>query len=122
MKVVHCPIDTSLNLTQANKLIRDLKPNALALPEMYLHPPISAPFRGDLVIDAQSFIQERTLLALKRDETLTVPLKRRHTQITMTTDMAEQLIPSEIRPGLTLSTVTAALIVRDNKHNIQVRQ
>ncbi|CAG2057815.1 unnamed protein product [Timema podura] len=43
MKVVHCPIDTSLNFTQANKLIRDLKPGTLVLPESYLHPPIIDP-------------------------------------------------------------------------------
>lgn len=50
MKVVHCPIDTSLSFTQANKLIRDLKPGHLLVPELYLQPPVSAPLRSDLVI------------------------------------------------------------------------
>lgn len=51
MKAVHCPIDTSLNFTQANKLIRDLKPEHLVIPECYTQPPITAPHRTDLVIE-----------------------------------------------------------------------
>jgi len=50
MKIVHCPIDTSLSFTQANKLIRDLKPSNLLVPQVYLNPPLSAPLRSDLVI------------------------------------------------------------------------
>jgi len=53
MKVVHCPIDTSLSFTQANKLIRDLKPAHLLVPDVYLHPPKSAPLRSDLVIQGK---------------------------------------------------------------------
>lgn len=55
MKVVHCPIDTSLSFTQANKLIRDLKPAHLLVPDVYLHPPKSAPLRSDLVIQGKGF-------------------------------------------------------------------
>jgi integrator complex subunit 9 len=51
MKAVHCPIDTSLNFTQANKLIRDLKPDNLVIPERYVQAPITAPHRTDLVIE-----------------------------------------------------------------------
>jgi integrator complex subunit 9 len=56
MKIVHCPIDTSLSFTQANKLIRDLKPGNLLVPDVYLHPPVSAPLRSDLVIQGKSSI------------------------------------------------------------------
>lgn len=51
MKAVHCPIDTSLNFTQANKLIRDLKPEHLVIPECYTQPPLTALHRMDLVIE-----------------------------------------------------------------------
>lgn len=57
MKIVHCPIDTSLSFTQANKLIRDLKPGNLLVPDVYLHPPVSAPLRSDLVIQGKSSIE-----------------------------------------------------------------
>lgn len=51
MKAVHCAIDTSLNFTQANKLIRELKPSTLILPECYTQPPVSHPSRTELVIE-----------------------------------------------------------------------
>lgn len=35
---MHCPIDTSMNFTQANKMIKDLKPAVLILPERYAFP------------------------------------------------------------------------------------
>lgn len=38
MKAMHCPIDTSMNFTQANKMIKDLKPAVLILPERYAFP------------------------------------------------------------------------------------
>ena len=54
MKAVYCPIDTSLNFNQAKKLIRDLKPSCIAVPEQYTVPPAFAPTRTDLVIDEDS--------------------------------------------------------------------
>ncbi|XP_013175731.1 PREDICTED: integrator complex subunit 9 [Papilio xuthus] len=39
MKAFHCPIDTSLNYAQANKLVRELRPRELALPEQYAAAP-----------------------------------------------------------------------------------
>lgn len=56
MKAVHCPIDTSLNFTQANKLIRELKPGTLAVPQPYTIPPPAHAHRTDLVIDQVSNI------------------------------------------------------------------
>lgn len=50
MKIAHCAIDTSLNFTQANKLIKDLKPTTLVVPETYTKPPVSAPNLTELVI------------------------------------------------------------------------
>lgn len=35
MKSYYCPIDTSLNFSQANKLIKEMKPSLLVLPESY---------------------------------------------------------------------------------------
>lgn len=52
MKVVHCPIDTSLNFTQATKLIRELKPGTLVIPESYTKNPLGSSQRTDLLIDA----------------------------------------------------------------------
>ena len=54
MKAVHCPIDTSLSFAQAKKLVRDLKPGCIAVPEVYASPPVTSPNRSDLKIDVVS--------------------------------------------------------------------
>lgn len=43
MKSFYCPIDTSLNYQQANKLIKELKPTVLVTPESYTKPHHAAP-------------------------------------------------------------------------------
>lgn len=68
MKVAHCAIDTSLNFTQANKLIKDLKPATLVVPECYTQPPVSAPTLTELVIENSS---DRTLIPYKWGEVFT---------------------------------------------------
>lgn len=48
---MHCPIDTSMNFTQANKMIKDLKPAVLILPERYAIPPTGFGHKNEFVID-----------------------------------------------------------------------
>ena len=115
MKAVHCPIDTSLNFTQANKLIRDLKPGTLVLPESYTVPPISAPHRVDLVIET-----DKPMISFKRDEVLTLPLKRKQARVELRPELAEFLLPTEVRTGVCLATVTGRLEVKDNKYALKV--
>lgn len=115
MKAVHCPIDTSLNFTQANKLIRDLKPGTLVLPESYILPPVTAPHRIDLVVET-----DRPIISFKRDEVLTLPLKRKQGRVELSPELAEFLLPNEVRTGILLSTLTGGLQVKDNKHILKV--
>lgn len=65
MKIAHCAIDTSLNFKQANKLIQELKPATLVVPECYTQPPPLAPTLTDLVIENSS---DRTLISYKWGE------------------------------------------------------
>lgn len=51
MKAIYCPIETSLNFQQANKLLKDLKPGVIVIPESYTQPPLMVPHKIDLVID-----------------------------------------------------------------------
>ena len=71
MKALHCPIDTSLNFTQvcqniackllhstvlalqARKLVRDIRPKMVVVPEKYTVPPVQAPGRTELVVDTE---------------------------------------------------------------------
>ena len=72
MKVVHCPIDTSLNFTQAKKLLRDTRPNTLVIPHRYTQPPASAPARQDLVIDV-----DINTLTFQKNDIIKIPLVRK---------------------------------------------
>lgn len=117
MKAVHCAIDTSLNFTQANKLIRELKPSTLILPECYTQPPVTHPNRTELVIEQPP---ERKVLTINRGEVLTLPLKRRKLVVDLAADMAEKLLPSEIKSNVGLVTITGELKVKDNKLKIEL--
>lgn len=78
IKVAHCAIDTSLNFTQANKLIRDLKPKTLVVPECYTQPPVSAPNLTELVISNHP---DNTLIPYKWGEVNKFLLKTRSTDL-----------------------------------------
>ena len=55
MRVVSCPIDTRLSFTQANKLIKDLKPRHLVIPEFYSSPPSLFPGEFSFFLEYESF-------------------------------------------------------------------
>lgn len=57
MRVCYCPIDTSLSFSQANKLIKDLKPRHLVVAESYMSPPTNMPQRTDLTVNFVSITQ-----------------------------------------------------------------
>ncbi|XP_060530120.1 integrator complex subunit 9 [Cylas formicarius] len=116
MKIAHCAIDTSLNFTQANKLIRDLKPATLIIPECYTKPPASTPHATEYVIENNS---ERTVIPYKWGEVVNLPVKRKQGQIFIENTVAQKIVPVEVKPGVSLSTITGTLNVKDNIHNMQ---
>ena len=87
MKVVHCPIDTSLNFTQAKKLIRDARPARLVMPHSYSKPPASAPGRQDLVIESDS----STTFTFRKNDVLKIPLVRKLGNILSNKQMETQI-------------------------------
>ncbi|KAF4523843.1 hypothetical protein B566_EDAN016808 [Ephemera danica] len=101
MKVVHCPIDTSLNFTQANKLVKELRPASLAVSATHLQPPADCP-----------------VLPLKRGEVTSLPLKRLKEQLSLSQGLARGIKPVTIRPGLALATMTSGLITSDNRFSV----
>ncbi|XP_061164855.1 uncharacterized protein LOC133173822 [Saccostrea echinata] len=115
MKVCYCPIDTSLNFSQANKLMRDLKPGHLVVSESYVHPPANLTHKTDLVID-----YDPQPLTYKRGEILTLPIKRQFETVEITPQLAKNIGPVEVKPGCMVSMVTAALNIKDNKYTLEM--
>uniref|UniRef100_T1JKD7 Beta-Casp domain-containing protein n=1 Tax=Strigamia maritima TaxID=126957 RepID=T1JKD7_STRMM len=114
MKYVHCPIDTGLSYAQANKLIRDLKPSYLVVPEQYTLPPPLHPHRSDLVL--QSDIPTTTV---RRSEVVNLPIRRQFEQVELEPYLAMSVVPVEIRPGVSVTTFNGLLVVKDNKYAIK---
>ncbi|XP_072436458.1 integrator complex subunit 9 [Chiloscyllium punctatum] len=114
MKCVYCPIDTRLNFIQVSKLLKEVQPLHVVCPEQYTQPPPAQSHRTDLMIDCQP-----PPMAYRRAEVLTLPFKRRYEKIELMPDLAESLVPSEIKPGISMATVSAVLQTKDNKHILQ---
>jgi len=115
MKTISKPIDTSLNFTQAKKLLQEAKPKCLVIPEKYSQPPPSSgpPTSSELFLDVKipSF-------KFKKFDILKLPLKRSFENISLEQDLAQNIVPVEIRPGVALATITGSLVVRDNKYTL----
>ena len=107
----YCPIDTSLNYNQARKLINDLKPGNVVVPDAYLRPPVSAPHRTDLVLDL-----DETPITYSEHQVISLGLQRKLETASLSPDLALSLNPVTIRPGLNTATVSAVLHVQDNKY------
>ena len=115
MKVVHCPIDTSLNFTQARKMIREARPSSLVIPNIYSQPPSSAPGRQDLVIDV-----EVNTFTFQKNDILKIPMVRKLENLELSSALASSLTSVEIRPGVAVATVTGNLVVRDNTFTLHM--
>lgn len=144
MKVAHCAIDTSLNFTQANKLVRELKPGALVVPECYTRPPVETtviatngtsklPF--ELVIsvgesaatgDSKTLTQTQ-LITYRWGEVVQLPVRRKRARLHLDNQVAQRLVPvlvDPVRPlagtsgTVSLATVTGALNVRDGVYTV----
>ncbi|XP_051775292.1 integrator complex subunit 9 isoform X2 [Erpetoichthys calabaricus] len=114
MKCVYCPIDTRLNFIQVNKLLKELQPLHLVCPEQYTQPPPSQVHRSDLMLDVQM-----PLMAYKRCSVLTLPFRRSFERIEILPQLADSLMPIEMKPGVSVATISATLHSKDNKHVLQ---
>lgn len=113
MKTVYCPIDTSLNFVQANKLIKDLKPRLLVTHEEYLSPPRNFPHRTEFVIDYHNV--EKILPG----SALNIKMKN-----TFACAHLDPILASELEPhvkddkGTAATTITATIDNMNNKYRL----
>lgn len=114
MKVAYCPIDTGLTFAQANKLLAELNPKNVLIPHQYSVPPQQAPHRTELVIETAA-----TELTFKRNDTIKIPLTRKFERIEIDADLSANMLPNEVRPGLSVATITGNLQAKDNRFHVQ---
>ncbi|CAH6827864.1 Ints9 [Phodopus roborovskii] len=107
MKCIYCPIDTRLNFIQVSKLLKEVQVSVYPATPAQAH-------RMDLMIDCQP-----PAMSYRRAEVLALPFKRRYEKIEIMPELADSLVPMEIKPGISLATVSAVLHTKDNKHVLQ---
>ncbi|KAG1663664.1 Integrator complex subunit 9 [Nymphon striatum] len=110
MKTAFTPIDTSLSYMQATKLIKDLNPSHLLIPEEYTKPPILYKQKSDLTIE-----YDPAPIPYKCGDVLNLPIKRKFEKMSIDPDLAGSVVPSEIKPGIAVATLTGALHAQDNR-------
>lgn len=64
--------------------------------------------------------KEKPLITFKRGEVIKLPLKRKKGRVFIEPELAGNIVPSEVRPGLSLASVTGELEVKDNVYTIKV--
>lgn len=114
MKTVYCPIDTSLNFHQANKLIKELKPRLLVTHDEYLSPPRTNPHRTEFTIDYSNVEK------ISPGSVLNIKLKNAFACARMDPLLASELQPYVIKDdkGTAASTITATIENMNNKYRL----
>ncbi|CAG0893257.1 unnamed protein product [Darwinula stevensoni] len=118
LKCVHCPIDTCLSFSQANKLVRDLRPGNLIVPAQYLQPPLLHP-QTDFVINAPS---SGSVVGFRPLEVVKVQVgkgKDGWEAGELDPRLAKDLKMCQVKPGVQVATITALLDVKDNRYSIR---
>uniref|UniRef100_A0A672JS00 Integrator complex subunit 9 n=1 Tax=Salarias fasciatus TaxID=181472 RepID=A0A672JS00_SALFA len=115
MKCVYCPIDTRLNFHQVSKLLKEVQPLHVVCPEQYTQPPLTQSHRSDLMLELQP-----PPMPYRRCSVLSLPFRRRYERVYILPELANSLVPSEVKPGVSVATVSAVLHSKDNKHTLQV--
>ncbi|XP_037939724.1 integrator complex subunit 9-like [Teleopsis dalmanni] len=111
MKAFYCPIDTSLNYQQANKLIKELKPNVLVIPEAYVKPLPNAP---NVFIDQP----DKKVMTFKCGDIIRLPLKRKMERIYLNPDVSQAIAPLDVGNGYSIASLTGFIEIKDKVHNV----
>lgn len=146
MRIMYIPIDTNWNFKQVNnQLNNELKPKHLILHSNYVTQPppnfygVHGFSNSDLMIELQNPSEENsiqsnengtTTVAKARPNATTIypyafqeslsltGVKASFERMTIDSDFANQIMQSEIRPGVSFATVNGSLLARDNKYTL----
>ena len=86
------------------------------MPKQYTAPPVSASQRTDLQLDL-----ELPIYSFNRDESVKLPVSSKFERITLDPVLAEKLKPAEIKPGVSIATVSGTLKVLNNQYKLLPR-
>ena len=110
MKAFYFPIDPRLNFLVANKLLKELAPHCLLTPESYL-PSSAHTQKENLCLQP-----EMPYYGLGTGKMVSVPIKTEFQKVQIVPQLAEQLLPQEIQPGVSVTSLSGLLSAKSNKH------
>uniref|UniRef100_A0A3P9Q0R5 Integrator complex subunit 9 n=1 Tax=Poecilia reticulata TaxID=8081 RepID=A0A3P9Q0R5_POERE len=105
---------SELNFHQVSKLLKEVQPLHVVCPEQYTQPPLTQSHRSDLMLELQP-----PPMPYRRCSVLNLPFRRRYERVYILPELANSLVPSEVKPGVSVATVSAVLQSKDNKHTLQ---
>lgn len=74
----------------------------------------------NISIKLHYLFKEKPLITFKRGEVIKLPLKRKKGRVFIEPELASNIVPTEVRSGLSLASVTGELEVKDNVYTIKV--
>uniref|UniRef100_A0A674NH28 Integrator complex subunit 9 n=1 Tax=Takifugu rubripes TaxID=31033 RepID=A0A674NH28_TAKRU len=103
-----------LSHRHAAQLPSSVKPLHVVCPEQYTQPPLTQSHRSDLMLELQP-----PPMPYRRCSVLNLPFRRRYERVYIMPELANSLVPSEVKPSVAIATVSAILHSKDNKHTLQ---
>lgn len=64
-------------------------------------------------------MQDKKIITFKCGEIIRLPLKRKLDRVYLTSEMAQKIVPRDVGNGVTISTITGILQVKDKVHKIK---
>ena len=116
MKSYFCPIDPSINYSQASKLIKDIRPKTVVTSPTYFRAPVSNPNRTDLVL-----VSDVPVVELGVGETANLQQPQTSINVELSLEQLDQLNmqPLKTTEGYQLvSHISGVLKARDNKPSL----
>jgi integrator complex subunit 9 len=105
MKAFYFPIDPSMNFFVANKLLKELQPQCLVTPIDYL------PSAAQTQKESTCLQPEMKFFGMKRGDVVNITLSTKYKKIQMSSELASNLLPQEIYPGVLATSVSGLLTI-----------
>lgn len=120
MKVAYCPIVMNLSFIQANKLLGEkVQPSNLLLPYIYTKEGLaSINIYGNRSVPEMPLEVDCNMISYKRKDVIELPIKCAYERLYISPELAAQIHPVQIKPGISIASVTGILETMDNNFRL----
>jgi len=109
---VYCPIDTSLNFGQLNKLLPDLRPKILYIPDKYRKPPAEFALYSESTSYCVQY--EPPPVSFRKHQVFSIPYYKKFVKVKVDPDLAAQITFKKVN-GVSVSSLAGVLSYYGNR-------